>query len=67
MVFNDVVFNTISLLSQRPVHTHAFHELFKPFPAQHSFQATGCFPTKDSGEGGMNPVDMTIIKPQIEY
>ena len=39
------------------------------YSTQHSFQTTGCFPhnycqTMESGERGMNPVEMNIINPR---
>ena len=46
MVFN-IVFNTISLISQRPVHLSMLSwSSFNQYSTQYSVQATGCFPTK---------------------
>ena len=46
MVFN-AVFNSISVISLRPVHLSMLSwSSFNQYSAQYSSQATGCFPTK---------------------
>ena len=46
MVFN-AVFNTISVVSRRPVHLSLLSwSSFNQYAAQHSFQANGYFPTE---------------------
>ena len=45
MVFN-AVFNSISVISWRPVHlSMLFWSSFNQYSTHYSFQATGCFPT----------------------
>ena len=45
MVFN-VVFNSISVISRRPVHLSMLSwSSYNQYSAQYSFQTTGCFPT----------------------
>ena len=52
---------------------HAFLQVFKPvlhtifFPSNWLLYNLTIVQTTDSGEGGMNPVAMTITKPQKEY
>ena len=46
MLFN-AIFNSISIISQRPVHLFMLSwSSFNQYSAQYSFQATGCFATK---------------------
>ena len=73
MVFN-AVFISISVISWRQVDLSMLSmNSFNQYSAQYSFEVTDCFShitiveTTDSGEGGMNPVAMTIINPRIEY
>ena len=71
MVFN-AVFNSISAISQRPVHVSMLSwNSFNQYSAQYSFwllsHITVLETTMDSGERGMNPVAMTIINHRKEY
>ena len=74
MVFN-VVFNSISVTSRRPVHLSMLSwSSFNQYSAQYPLQTTGCLPTYSLSkqrtavrERGMNPVAMTIIDPRKEY
>ena len=72
MVFN-AVFNSVSVISQWPVHLSMLsRSSFNHYSAQYFFQTTGCFPTQPLSKQrktvrGMNPVAMTIINPWKEY
>ena len=73
MMFNTI-FNSISVISQRPVHLSMLSSsFFKPvlhtifFPSHWLLSHITIVKTMDSGERGMNPVAMTIINPWKEY
>ena len=72
MVFNTV-FNSISVISQLPVHLPVLFRssllvLRTIFCLGHwMLSHVTIVETMDSGERGMNPVAMTIINPRKEY
>ena len=74
MVFNAAAFNSLSVISQSPVHPSCFpgvlftstppNTFSKPLAASHITTVE----TMDSGERGVDPVPMTIIiDPRKEY
>ena len=73
MVFN-AVFNTISVVSRRPVHLPMLSWsslksvlLIIFFPSNWLLSHIIIVEIMDSGERGMNPIVMTIINPRKEY
>ena len=68
MVF-DVIFNSISLKSQQPVHLSMLSWSSFNQCTQHNILLSHItiVQTTESGGRGMNPVAMTIINPAKEY